>query len=91
MALDGRVVVAIFLLVFGLGFIFLAVVSPTNDMSVTINTKPPLSMLVNYDPYSGTVTIRGTNQDARPVEGLTGIVFLVLGVLLLRRKGHFAI
>jgi hypothetical protein len=72
-------IVPIVLIVLGVGFIGLAILSPTNDISIEIHTNPPLSVLVQYDPYSGTLTIRGTNQDARPLEALFGLALLVGG------------
>lgn len=79
---------AIVLIVFGAGFIFLSVIAPTSDISVTIHTEPPLSMVVDFNPYNGSLTIRGTNQDARPVEFLAGLALLILGIVFLKKSGQ---
>jgi hypothetical protein len=74
------------MIVLGLGFIGLSLLAPTNDFSATIHTNPPLSVLVDYNPYQGTLTIRGINQDARPIEFLIGLAILVAGIVLLNRR-----
>jgi hypothetical protein len=89
--MSGTPIVAIILIVLGAGFIGLAILSPTNDISIEVQTNPPLSVLVKYDPYSGTLTIRGTNQDARPLEALLGIALLVGGFWSLKRSGHLTL
>ena len=73
----------------GAGLIGLSLLSPTNDISVTVHTNPPLSVLVDYNPYQGTLTIRGTNQDAQPIEFLVGVAILIAGLAILNRR-HFS-
>jgi hypothetical protein len=45
-------------------------------------------MVVDFNPYNGTLTIRGTNQDAKPVEFLAGLALLIVGIVFLKESGH---
>ena len=80
----GGAVLGVVLVVIGIVFIAGAVAAPTSDISVTINSNPPLSLFVEYRPTTGELTIRGTQQDARMVEFLVGLVLVVAGILIVR-------
>ena len=82
--MPGNPIAAVILVVVGIGLIGLSIIAPTNDISVTVHTYPPLSVLVDYNPYAGTVTVRGTNQDARPLEFIIGAALLIGGIILLK-------
>lgn len=86
---DGSVV-AVILVVLGAGFIGLSLLAPTNDFSVTVHTNPPLSVVTDYNPYTGTLTIRGTNVDARYVEFVFGLALAAGGLFSLHRRGHLS-